>query len=68
MIPRSRGDPANVTKDQPKGGRQKKTSIFYFRSKKGGGAAQCLRIGVQEDIFVSDHIQAFGKQKNLQLG
>ena len=33
-----------------------------------GGGALCLRIGVQEDIFVSDHIQAFGKQKNLQLG
>ena len=64
MIPRLRGDPANVTKNQPKGGRQKEPSIFYFRSKK----AQCLRINVQEDIFVSDHIQAYGKQKNLQLG
>ena len=30
--------------------------------------AQCLRIGVQEDIFVFNHIQAFGKLKNLQLG
>ena len=68
MIPRLRGDPANVTENQPKGGRQKEPCIFYFRSKKGGGAAQCLRIGVQEDIFVSDHIQAFGKQNNLQLG
>ena len=29
---------------------------------------QCLRIGVQEDIFVFHHIQAFGKHKNLQLG
>ena len=25
--------------------------------------AQCLRIGVQEVIFVSNHFQAFGKQK-----
>ena len=31
---------------------------------------QCLRIGVQEDIFVSNHIQAFGKQKksSVRLG
>ena len=33
-----------------------------------GKATQCLRIGVQEDIFVSNHIQAFGKHKNLHLG
>ena len=33
-----------------------------------GGEAQCLRIGVQEDIFVFNHTQAFGKLKNLQLG
>ena len=33
-----------------------------------GKDTQCLRIGVQEDIFVSNHFQPFCKQKNLQLG
>jgi len=32
------------------------------------GGAQWLRIGVQEDIFVFDHIPHFDQYKMLQLG
>ena len=34
----------------------------------GGGGAQCIRIGVQEDNFVFDHILQFSQYTRVQLG
>ena len=33
-----------------------------------GGYSPCIRSGVQEDIFIFDHILQFSEYKNVQLG
>ena len=45
-----------------------KTRIFYGLLPYQGGGAPCIRIGVQEDIFVFDHILHFDQYPRLQLG